>query len=431
MSGTTSGVGGTIALVAIVLIALPSASPAQSGVAESQQHLRDANKAYEAEDFPAMIRSLETARELNPASLYTRYNLAAAYARNGDTERALELLEALVRARVDYGIADDSDFASLAGLPRFKTLLQRLVENTTPSGNSRIHYDIQRIDLLPEGIAWDAASERLFFGSMRTGEVFVLDAEQQLTKFAELLHPTPQAAIGMTVDSKRDLLWVIGSAFFLTENARPDAPRWSGVFGFDLKSGEEKFRYLRDDVGFGFNDVTVAPNGDLYLSGNVIGRVPANGTAIEKLETSQPIFGSNGIVVTPDGNHLITSSYPATLAVVRLADGRTNFLTAPADIEQYGIDGLYLHAGDLIAVQQGIKPWRLMRFTLNDTLTAITAARTLDFANPLVIATTGAIVGDEILLIGQGAPVGEMPAHIPEAMREFVGRSLIMTAPLD
>jgi sugar lactone lactonase YvrE len=290
---------------------------------------------------------------------------------------------------------------------------------------------LQRIDLLPEGIAWDAASGRLFFGSMRTGEVFVLDADRQLTKFATLQHETPQAAIGMTVDAKRNVLWVIGSAFFLTETVKPDAPRWSGVFGFDLDSGAEKFRYLRDDVGFGFNDVTLAPNGDLYLSGNLIGRVPANGTAIETVQTSEPVFGSNGIVVTPDGKHLITSSYPATLAVVRLADGHTRFLAAPDDVEQYGIDGLYLHDGDLIAVQQGIRPWRLMRFALNDELTAITDATTLDFANPLAIATTGAIVGDDILLIGQGAPAGAMPAHIPEAMRPFVGRSLIMTAPLD
>ncbi|MGB5246511.1 MAG: SMP-30/gluconolactonase/LRE family protein [Woeseia sp.] len=427
---TRNSVTGTLLLLAACCAGSP-ASYAQSGVAESQQHLRDASEAYAAEDFPRVIRSLETAQNLNPASLYTRYNLAAAYARNGDSERALELLESLARARVDFGIADDRDFASLADLPRFQALLSRIARDTAPAGNSRIHFDMQRIDLVPEGIAWDERGQRLFFGSMRTGEVFVLDADKQLTKFAKLRHTIPQAAIGMTVDSKRDLLWVIGSAFVLTEDALPDAPRWSGVFGFDLASGEEKFRYLRDDVGFGFNDVALAPNGDLFLSGNVIGHLPADGTKIEKLETSEPIFGSNGIVVTPDGKHLITSSYPATLAVVRLADGATNFLSAPSDIEQYGIDGLYLYQGDLIAVQQGIKPWRLMRFTLNDNLTAITQARTLDFGNPLVVATTGAIAGNEIYLIGQGAAIGAMPLHIPEAMREFVGRSLIMTAPLD
>lgn len=419
-------------IAAIAFIALlPVTGHAQRGVAESQQHLRDANKAYGEENFPGMIGSLETARKLNPASLYTRYNLAAAYARNGEPERALELLESLVRARVDFGIANDTDFASLAELPRFRTLLLQLEATMTPAGSSRIYYDLQRIDLVPEGIAWDPGAQRLFIGSMRTGEVFVIDADRQLSKFATLRHATPQAAIGMTVDSRRGLLWVIGSAFFLTETVVPDAPRWSGVFAFDLETGAEKHRYLRDDVGFGFNDVTLAPNGDVFLSGNAIGRVPVDGSEIELLQTSEPIFGSNGIVVTPDGKHLIVSSYPATLAVVRLADGKTHFLTAPDDVEQYGIDGLYLHEGDLIAVQQGIKPWRLMRFALNSDLTAITAAKTLDFANPLIVATTGAIIGDEIYLIGQGPAIGAMPTHIPEALREYVGRSLIMTAPLD
>lgn len=404
---------------------------AQSGVAESQQHLRAAGEAYAAKDFPGMIRSLETARDLNPASLYTRYNLAAAYARNGEADRALEILESLVRARVDFGIAQDDDFASLADLPRFRSLLQRLDTDFLPSERTTVFVDLQRIDLIPEGIAWDPQSRRFFLGSMRTGEVFALDSDRQVTKFAELRHSQPQAAIGMTVDPRRELLWVIGSAFALTEGHDPDAPRWSGVFGFDLSSGEERQRFLRDDAGFGYNDVAVAPNGDLYLSGSELGRVAADGQEIETLQTSEPVFGSNGIVVTPDGRHLITSSYPAGLAVIRLEDGDTNFLRAPADIELYGIDGLYLHDGDLIAVQHGTKPWRLMRFSLNAELTAITAARTLDFASPLAVATTGAIVGDEIFLIGQGAPVGEIASHIPEQMREFVGRSLIMTAPLD
>lgn len=411
------------------LLAPPPAA-AQVGVAESQQHLRDAAAARERGDEDGVIRSLETARQLNPASLYTRYTLARAYARNGSAGRALELLEGLARARVDFGIADDPTFAVLADEPRFRRLLATLERSTAPVGNGRAHSEIARIDLLPEGIARDADSGRLFFGSMRSGEIFVIDAGGRLSKFAEVAHDGRLAAIGMTVDAPRGLLWVVGTAFFLTEGYDPQKPAWSGLFGFDLASGEIRHRFLREDVGHGYNDVALAADGALYLSGAELGRLsPGAGAAIETVATSQPIVGSNGIAITPDGDRLITSAYPSGIAVVRLADGETHFLRAPADVTLYGIDGLYLHHGDLVAVQNGIRPWRLVRFTLDEDMTAVSAARILELGHPAV-ATTAAIAGDDVHYIAV-LPAAEPPGHVDAALHEYLGRTVIRTVPLD
>ncbi len=404
---------------------------AQEGVAESQQYLRDAAQLQAAGDDAGAIRALETARALNPASLYTRYNLAAAYARTGDTQRALDLLAALARARVDFGVSEDADFAALHDRPQFEALLEQLALATAPQVNSQVHYEVQRIDLVPEGIAWDAAGQKLLFGSMRTGEIFALDGSGQVTKFAELRHATPLAAIGMTVDEKRGLLWVIGSPSFLTERQDAEADALAGVFAFDVATGKERLRFLSDDAGYGFNDVTVAPDGDVYLSGEFLSVLRDGTGPLRRLATSVPVYGSNGIVVTADNRHLITASYPSGIAVVRLSDGVTHFLRAPDNTELYGIDGLYLYDGDLVAIQNGIKPWRLMRFALAADLSEITDTITIDFGNPLITATTGAIVGDQIRFIGQGPAKAELPPHVPEQLREYAGRTAIMTAPLD
>lgn len=412
--------------------ALPGQAVAQSGVAESQEHLRAAADARRAGDDVTVMRSLERARELNPASLYTRYNLARAYARNGRADEAFELLEGLARSRIDFGMADDEELAALRDDPRFARLVDDVARRTAPDSTSALRHVAPRLDLVAEGIAWDDDEERLFFGSMRTGEVYQFDRHGRLSKFAELTEGgKPLAAIGMTVDAGRKLLWVVGATFFLAEGYAQDDTVVSGVFGFDLESGAERERYLRDDAGHGYNDVTLAADGSLYLSGAEIGRlVPGENARIESLTTSEPVFGSNGIVVSDDGRRLITSAYPSGIAVIELEDGATRFLAAPDDVSLYGIDGLYLHEGDLVGVQNGARPWRLMRFTLDDGLERVVAARTLEFGTPDV-PTTGAIVGNVIHYVAQEPTTENPPTQFDEVLHQYLGRTVIRSVPLD
>lgn len=420
-------------LAACLLVMAATIMPAHAtgDVAASQEHLRAAHAAYGDGDYERFVASLETAYSLNPGSYYTRYNLACAYALTGRTDAALELLDQLTRARVDFGMADDEDLASLRDLPRFRALADQLAATTTPTNSSRRRFTVDELGLIPEGIAYDGESGRLFFGSMRTGEIFVADRQNQLARFARVEKDAPLAAIGMTVDNERGVLWVVGTQFFMTEDFDKTAPTWSGLFGFDLQSGELRRRYLRDDVENGYNDVTLGPDGQLYLSGGTIGVVADGDDRISDVNVDREVFGSNGIVATPDGEWLITSSYPVGIAAVRLDDGEVHFLAAPDDVPLYGIDGMYWHDGALIAVQNGVQPWRIMRFELNDELTAITAATTLDFANADSTATTAVIVGDALLHVGQGPEPEHPPAHFADALRPFLGKTVIMTAPLD
>ncbi len=421
---------GLFTLLAVML--LPAAAPGGTPVADSQQHLREAAEAYRAGDYEQFTQSLETAYSLNPGSYYTRYNLARAYALTGQADAALDTLEQLADARVDFGIAGEAALASLRELPRFTELVTELAANTQPMLSSTPYFTFDELALIPEGIALDAGTERLFFGSMRTGEIFVVDRYRQITRFATVEHEGRKlAATGMAVDTTRGLLWVVGTQFFLTEGFDADAPAYSGVFGFDLDTGALVQKLLRDDVTNGFNDVTVGHDGSLYLSGGAVGIVRDDADTIELLALDSEVFGSNGITVTPDGGHLLASSYPSGIAVISLADGAVHYLEAPDDLPLYGIDGMYWHNGDLIAVQNGVRPWRLMRMKLDAGLAAITGATTLEFGNPASTPTTGAISGDVIHHIGEGPAAEHVPPHLPDNMAPYMGKTVIMTTPLD
>jgi sugar lactone lactonase YvrE len=429
-------------LLQLVFLCLPAGTGAQETVLEAQQYLQTANAAYEDNDFDRFVASLEEARQRNPASLATIYSLACGYALSGKPAKALELLHTLVEARVDYGMAEDPDLESLRQSPNFQALVADLEHRVAPVSASRNVLTVDELGLMPEGIAVDSATGRTFFGSMRNGGIYVFGAKRRLSQFAGngerwvsrfggIGDGRGFSAIGLAVDGKRNTLWSVGTSTRMAAGFDADAEIKTGLFGFNLETGEATTQYLADSSVEGFNDVTVATNGDLYLSGSVLSVVPNGSDSIRPLETSIRLVGTNGIVVSADGKFLFTSSYPVGIARVDLATGATRFLDKPAGATLYGIDGLYEYEGDLVGVQNGTRPWRLIRLTLNEVRDTVTDLHFIEFANADVTATTGAIVGKEIYYIGQGPAPDPAPSHVPHALVPLFGKTVVMAAPLD
>ena len=61
----------------------------------------------------------------------------------------------------------------------------------------------------------------------------------------------------------------------------------------------------------------------------------------------------------------------------------------------------------------------------------MTRSRLIEFANEDLTPTTGAIEGDRIHFVGQGPRPESLPMHFPDAMAEFAGKTIVMTAPLN
>lgn len=418
-----------------VLAVLLSSLAASSVVAErpveaAQRHQQEANAAYLSGDYAGFTRSLERARELNPASFATMYNLACGYARTGRPDDALDLLEQLTVAQVDFGMANDPDLASLRDNPRFQELVRTLAASIVPVSNSTERLAINQLGLAPEGIAFDRDTGRLFFGSMRTGDIFVADNTGHWSRFASVGDSGSYSAIGMAVDADKGLLWTVATWFFMAEGFDAGAPVPSGLFGFDLDSGALRHRYFVDESVAGLNDVTVAPNGDVYVSGDVLHVLEAGSSALRPVATSPAPFGSNGLTTDHSGRRLFVSSYPVGIGVIDLDNGNLQYLDAPPERPLYGIDGLYWHDGDLVGIQNGIQPWRLLRMQLNEEITAITNVEVIEFANAALTPTTGAIDGERIHYIGQGPAPERPPSQFPDSLAPYLGNTVIMTAPL-
>jgi hypothetical protein len=413
----------------LLLSSLPAR--AQTDAAAAQDHLRAATQAYRDGDFEGFTTGLEQAVARNAFSLYTRYNLACAYVRSGRDAEALKILRQLVGQRIDFGMAEDPDLESLRDNPDFVRMVEELEQRVQPILVSKHRFTLDELGLIPEGIAHDAQTGRIFLGSMRTGEIFVIDNTGQLSKFATVSSEGNLAAIGMSIERSTNTLWVVGSSFFLAEQFDADAPARSGIFGFDLDSGELTGTYMAEDMATTFNDVVVGATGDLYISGDDLSVVRNGSDKIEVIATSSPVFGSNGIAVHPDGKRIFVSSYPVGIAAVDPATGDSFWLDAPDDVSLYGIDGLYWYEGDLVAIQNGVRPWRLLRLQLDDKETAVTGVRLIEFANTDLTGTTGAIDGNLFHFVGRDPQPESIPTHFSEALQGMAGKTIVMTVPLD
>jgi hypothetical protein len=361
-----------------------------------------AREAYFRKDWPAFVELQKRALAADPDSVVERYNLACGYALTGQRAEAMTELRALLAQGVDLGAAADPDFASLKGDPEFEALVQQFDALYPPVHHSeRAFYVGDREDLAPEGIAHDEATGRFFVGSMRTGQVFAIkDGVAQ--PFATLkVGETPVSAIGIAADSARGRLWAIGTATVAHEAWQESHRGTTAVLGLDLATGELRESHVRapGGAGFGFNDVAVADDGTLYLSGTSLHVVRPGQDVPEPLPVDPPVDFCNGIVWEPGVLYL---GMARGVGRVDLATGKLTPVSAPAGVDLRNFDGMYKVGDSLVGVQLGLGRWRVVRVDLDPSGTAATGLEVLEQENPEIAgATTGAVVGEELFYIAR------------------------------
>lgn len=231
-------------------------------------------------------------------------------------------------------------------------------------------YVLSSSSSLPEGVAFDAASESFFATAIRGGEITRISALGQEQVFHRSQEPNLSFA-GAHVDDARRLLWVCA-----VDLSSGPAPR-SRVVALAIGDGE----VVRDvDLGDGSfcNDVTTDDDGAVYATDSAqpkIHRVAPGADVAEVFATDERFappapgrIGLNGIDVTPDGEDLlVVTSFPAQLFRVPLADPATVAVVTfsgdafgmPGDPRFPGPDGLEFLGDELyVAYDGGIQQLR-------------------------------------------------------------------------
>jgi sugar lactone lactonase YvrE len=355
-------------------------------VDDSRRFQKAAADAYQAKNYASFLENIRKASDLRPQHPTLLYQFAAALELNGKRDEAVRVLERVAAMGFVYDIS--KDFVN----PAYAKVAKRFEANAKPIGTAKRELSVDRIGMIPEGIAWDG--KRFFVSSVRTKIIFAVGAGGKAEEFAT----APYGVFGMVADTKRGVLWAAIAAIPQVEGYVAEDAGKAAVLRIALATGRilETIR-PPDDVHHHFGDITLAPDGEVYVSDALtasVWRVNVRETA-STLEPflRGPFSSLQGMAVS--GNVLFVSDYAKGLFAI---DRRTKDLSAvplKSAGSLLGIDGLYVvDEKTLVATQNGTNPNRIIRIDLDRGTLAVKAVVPLLVNSPEMADPTLGVVAN-------------------------------------
>ena len=396
--------------VAALVASAGAVSPQEKPQDAVARRYRQSTTAYQAHDFAAFLAETRAVVAIVPDHPRYLYNLACRLALTGEGGEAVRVLERLVAMGLTFDVAADEDFASLRGTPGFAEVKARMDALKEPAGEARRAFSLADPQFIPEGIAHDPADGSFFVGSVRKREIVRVKKNGLAERIAGR-EKGLDSVLGMAVDPARRALWACSSALPEMEGyAAADEGR-AALVRIELPAGKP-VRRIPIPTGGGVhncNDLAVGPSGEVYVADSVGGalyRLPPSGQTLEEWVPSGTFRLPNGLAIGEGGGgggRLYVSDYAAGLFAVDLGSRTATPLAHPHDLVLRGIDGLTAvpgRPGTLLAIQNGIRPYRVLRLDLGPDGLAVTGGEVLlrshpDFDEP----TLGVVVGDRLFLV--------------------------------
>jgi hypothetical protein len=383
-----------------------SPSPQADSADQARAAYRRASAAYRQRDIATARREMARAADWWPTQQAYLESSAALAAKAHDTTDVVRWINRLADLAIGGTVAADTAFRAFAGDQVFDAAASRLVAATAPLARSRVRLTVADTMLHPEGVTFDARSGRWFIGSVRQRRVVVVERDGSTHDFVRTGADGIGGVFGMAIDSARRVLWVATTALPRMMGFTPADSGRVGVYGYDLETGRlKRSAWMPRDssVAHTFGDVAIAPNGDVYVSDSQapwIHTLPNGGDSLVRF-VSHPLFRSlQGMAISPDGTTMFAADYSHGLLRIDLATRSVSLLGAPRDVTLLGVDGLYLHRGSLVGVQNGVTPPRVVRFCLDATGHGVRRVDVLDRNSAAADEPTlGVVVKDSLFYV--------------------------------
>jgi hypothetical protein len=373
----------------------PLATQPPSDLDEVIRKVRTSHDARDAKDFLEWSRKLVA---LVPRSTRALSTLAAAHAMNGDAASAAALLDRLTKMGVATEARSDHDFDPIREAPAFQLALTNAQSLEKRIGSGQIAFRLEEKDLGLEGIAYDPRSRSFFVSSVRKRKVVRRTADGRTSNFTRSTDGL-LAAVALGVDATHRRLWVTTAGSPEMEGFRKEDEALSFLVEYDLETGD-LLRRIPPPSGLDravLSDLAVNADGDVFVADPMSGRVYAlrqGASALVVLTDAGPIGSAQGLAPSVDGKFLFVADYVRGIVRVDQRTGAALLLPVPDDTATTGIDGLVLHGSDLIGVQNGFRPHRVVRLRMDDARERITAVDTLERNHPEFDEPTLGVVVD-------------------------------------
>ena len=316
----------------------------------------------------------------------------------GEIDRLLGTLNWLKQRGYVFGAVSQEQIPKLVGAEHADAARALLLPEAEVIAASEVIALVPAEQLLVEG-AGRTLSGKVIAGSIHSSTVSIRDGDGTWKHLSGL---GGDAFGPMVRDANAESFWLSSGAPDLNTF---DRDAFHGVMLVEIASGEVTVRLRAPRDGFP-SDIALDSRGMVFASDPFNGAIYFGQAQDSDLKTLIPpgTFRSpQGLAVSEDAARLYVSDYRYGIAIIDLETLEVSRLASDIPVILDGVDGLWRHGNELIAVQNGTSPMRISAFMLSEDGNRVVAHRVLEQLHPeWTEPLSGSIDGDSLIYVGNG-----------------------------
>lgn len=365
--------------------------------------LAKVNEAYAAKDYLLLRRALVRINELRPSNSEYMYRLVIAHALLDEKTAAYDLMLRMQQQGLFYDFTKTEDTRNIRGTEVFDYVNDLLIMAGEPVGESEVVFTLPGSVETPEAIAWDESRQKFLIGTITDGRIMAVGKDGQVTDlFKADTENGMWSVFDILADPQRNRLWVSSAATPVFQGFDPADKGRAALFEYNLETLELINRHPVpvDGRAHMLGSMAMDTAGNIYIVDRllpILYKKPADQQKLVPVLASRNMISMRGITMQPDGSLLYIADREMGILVVDTLEGRAAKLQVPETLNVGGIDGLYLWSNNLVMIQNGVSPQRVMRLQLDPSGSKVTSVRPLAVAQPeFDLPNYGALQGEDI-----------------------------------
>lgn len=386
-------------------------------LAQSQQALpekisqlrRMANQAHANGDREGFRDVVVRLHELRPNNSQYMYQYVLAHAVLGELNPAFDMMLNMQRQGLSYDFDQSPDSVNLRDKDIYSYLNELMVKAGEPLGEYTDVATLEQELGRAEAIDWDPRREVFLVGTVTDGRLLAVGRDGNVE---ELLRADNENGLwgihDVVVDVARNRLWLASAAtrafsgYDVTDKGRSD------LFELELDTLKLLKRYPVpvDGLPHVLGSMALSVAGDLFLADHakpIVYMLKSGGDRLQPVFASRGLVALRGIAVNGTGDVVYAADYEMGIIRIDLSSGQAQSVAREETLNLGGIDGMEFAGGDLLVIQNGFRPQRIMRLALDTS-----GARVTEIA-PVIVApdgidrpTYGTLVGDTLYFLARG-----------------------------
>lgn len=326
-----------------------------------------AQELFKTNQLAAYASKLQAMSEEYPYKSNLLPRLAAAYVQLGEEDKANQTLQRFAQMGGTLKSRDPivkhfRDSGKLASLSRIEN-------NGKPQSSGSRLFALTDPNLLTEDIAYDPKTARVFLSSVHERKILSCTSTGACETVATNSPHLPLLGVlALRVDAARRVLWATSVGMKAATDMKEGEDGRSTLLKFDLDGRKLLARFeAPGTTRHALGDMTLGADGTVYVSDGLSGDVfilKPGATHLEELLPHGTFVSPQTPTLSQDGSLLYVPDYTMGIAAVQFRTRKVEWLTSAIPVALDCIDGLYLVGNNLLAVQNGTQPERIVSFHL-------------------------------------------------------------------